>query len=180
MKKRGQIYILAALIIVGLIVGFAGVTNYLKSEESVKIYDLKAELGIESEQVLDHGIYDEKNTIQMNKLLKDFTQNYSEYVGEGFRVYFVFGNEEEIVVAGFRDLVTGEISYELGATKTSLKIRKKIYDSETIQSPEIGKEKKVKVKIEGKDYEFGLGEQDNFYFVIHQKTEEGIFVERNE
>ena len=46
--KEGQFYLAAAIVIIVLIVSFAGITNYIKRSEPVRIYDLKDELGIES------------------------------------------------------------------------------------------------------------------------------------
>lgn len=173
-NKSGQFYLAAAVIIILGILGFAGVSTYLKQGEPVRIFDLRDELGIESSQVLDHGIYNEQNTTELNKLLRDFTQNYSSYVERGFSLYFVFGNEDELVIAGFRDLVAGEVSVGHGQSTSGLTITRGVYNSTSIaQPPQV-----INITVEGNYYDFELREGENFYFVIYQKTEEGVFVEQ--
>ena len=56
-QKRGQFYLVAAIVIISLIVGFSVVSNYATNKEVVKLYDLKEELGIESANVLKYGTY---------------------------------------------------------------------------------------------------------------------------
>jgi hypothetical protein len=175
MKKRGQFYLAAAMIIIVVIVGFVGVSNFLRKTEPVRIYYLKDELGIESNQVLDHGVYNEFNSTQMNNLLRDFTQNYSGYVESGFSLYFVFGNKEQLTVAGYRDLVTGEISVEHGGEISTLQITQGIYNATTYE-PEANATD-IEVIVEDKKYQFELKEGENFYFVIYQKLEGGTFIE---
>lgn len=182
MSKRGQFYLAAAIVIVVIIIGFAGISNYLKRGEVVKIYDIKDELGIESGYVLDHGIYNAKDSVGMNALLKGFTQDYSIYIEEGFNLYFIFGDETEIKVASYRDLIAGEISILQGdSDPLTIPILAKQY-KETSVTPitddETTNTKKVEVIIEGVLYPFKLKAGENFYFVIYQKTEGGTFVEK--
>src|SRR3989344_4139149 len=53
--KNGQFYLLAAIVIIAIIIGFASVSNYIKNKSSVTVYNLRDELGIEGAQVLDFG-----------------------------------------------------------------------------------------------------------------------------
>ena len=61
MNKRGQFYLVAAMVIIVLIVGFAAVQNYTKKSRTIKLIDLKEELGIESGKVLDFGTFNLEN-----------------------------------------------------------------------------------------------------------------------
>jgi len=177
MNKSGQFYLVAALVIIALIASFAGITNYIKKTGPVKIYDLKEELGIESGQVLDYGIYNEFDNDKTNELLKDFTENYSGYVEKGFSLYFVFGNADDLVIAGYKDLISGTVSYDLGDQRPALSITKGVYNSTTLDVPV---NRIVEVVIDDKEYTFNLNEKgQTFYFVIYQKTEGGnVYVEQ--
>jgi len=174
-NKQGQFYLAAAIVIIVIIVGFAGVSNYLQRGEPVRIYDLKDELGVESGQVLDHGVYNERD---INILLEDFTEKYSNYVEKGFSLYFVFGNKDKLVIAGYKDLVTGIVSINQGGSTSVLELTQGVYSSETLENLDLTEDNKVEVDIEGNKYLFNLKEGDNFYFVIYQKTEGGTFVEQ--
>jgi len=175
--KRGQFYLAAAAVIIVVIVAFAGVNNSINRDEPARIYDLKDELGIESGQVLDHGIYNELDTVDTNDLLEDFAINYSEYVEGEFNLYFVFGNEEELVVSSFTDLVVGEVGVQHGGGEetSKIKIKKRLHNSEVLDTKD---KEKITVDIEGNLYDFDLKAGDNFYFLIYQKTQSGTFVER--
>ena len=51
-NKRGQLYLIAALIIVFVIIGFFSLGNYAKKQKTdVKIYDIAKELEIETGNV---------------------------------------------------------------------------------------------------------------------------------
>ena len=115
-NKRGQFYLMAALIIILLIIGFATISNYSKTKSYSKTYDLGEELEIESAQVLNHGIYNEEiGTEQMEGLLEGFIEEYSK-IGSLDELYFVFGNAETIVFMGYQQLEE-QLLLELGLTE---------------------------------------------------------------
>ncbi len=144
-NRRGQFYLIAALIIIAVIIGYAGISNYIQKKESIKLYDLGEELGIESENVLDYGTY---NELDMELLLTSFITSYAEYIEEGIEITFIFGNYEEVTV----------IEY------TELAVNPNIETYEPLGG-------KVIVEINGIDYEFKLKPGENFYFVISQEIE---------
>ncbi len=138
---------IAALVIIVIIIGFATVSNYLQQKESVKLYNLGEELGIESENVLDFGTYNRYDQEQMEALLKEFVESYAGYIEEGIEIYFIFGNPDKITVIGYKELEeVPSISAEITAS---------------------GKE--VIVTINGVEYSFKLEQGENFYFVISQE-----------
>lgn len=146
-QKRGQFYLIGAIIIIAAIIGFAAISNYLEKKESIKLYDLGEELGIESENVLDFGTYNEFDESEIETLLTNFIESYAEYIEEGIEIYFIFGNPENITVIGYRELEeVPTISAEITASK-----------------------KEVIVTINSIKYPFKLEKGENFYFVISQE-----------
>ena len=139
--KRGQFYLMAAIIIITVIVGFVTISNYSRKKTSVKIYDLGEELGIESQNVLDYGTY------TGNDKLSDFLKQYSNYIDGGIDVYVITGNEDNLQVYKYSDGVEEQV---------------------TDFTEEGGK---VIITIEETDYQFDLTAGENFYFVILQKIE---------
>ena len=168
MKKRGQFYLLAAIIIISIIIGFAAVSNYSKKKTDVKLYDLGDELGIEGGEVLDYGVYD-PNSLTTIELLEDFTGKFSEYAGEEKDIYFVFGDSEIIYLATWEEINTGSISIGgVGLSQTG-----RGYNLAKISPPE----SPVKVEMKDKEgnineYEFELRPGDNFYFILSQEVGE--------
>jgi len=148
-NKKGQFYLIAAIIIITIILGFVAISNYSKKKSAIKIYDLGEELGIESENVLDFGTYNEYNETEMETLLNDFIEIYATYIEEGIEIYFIFGNFEKITVIGYQEL-------------------EDVPFMDVYTDP--GKE--VIVTINSVEYKFKLKPGENFYFIISQEIGE--------
>ncbi len=147
--RKGQFYLLAAIIIITLIVGFVVVSNYSSRKSSVKLYDLGEELGIESQNVLDYGTYNSLDEGDMNELWERFIENYVAYAGENKNLYFIFGDPEGLglQVVAYQDLALMN------------------------NPPPINTGDPVVIRIEDVDYEFDLILGQNFYFVVSQEIE---------
>jgi len=164
--EKGQFYLLAAIIIIMIIITFAAVSNYSKKKDITRLYDLGEELEVESMSVLDYGKYSELDETNMTNLLVGFITAYSDY-GDLERIYFIFGNTESITVIGYQELITGEIQVDVGEGISILQITKGSPASEEYSI----RGNKVKIIIEGDEYEFKLESGENFYFVIYADVE---------
>jgi hypothetical protein len=182
MEKRGQFYLIAAVIIIAVIIGFVLISNYSKENiEYATIYGLEEGLEIESAKVLDYGIYSELDPEQMTNLLKGFTESYAEYA-QLDRLYFIFGNSEQISVAGYHDLEDGEILVDIGGTKPStLIISKKEYKKEDFPAQETDITIVI-ITINDIEYKFDLKPGENFYFIlmINFKGEQYVVTNQDE
>lgn len=167
-NKRGQFFLIAAIVIIVVTVGIVAVSNYTEEKESVKLYDLGRELGIESQQVLDYGTYKQLNEEEMKMLMETFIQNYVNYIGDSGNLYFVFGNKRKIYVAAYQNLQKETVCVKLYGGGDCIPLD---LIGETKEFP-AGKEDigTVSVVIENYQYEFSLKEGENFYFVIWQKS----------
>jgi len=188
--ERGQFYLIATIIIIAVIIGFAAISNYAQEQDSVKIYDLGEELNIEGENVLDHGIYNGLDQEETADLLQSFVENYSAYLGDDIDIYLLIGDDESIIVIGQDNLE--DVKVEFGLTGNAIDNLKKFsqktfkpkagdYDGETAKNV-----RKVKIKIKDKEntgeeyeYEFELKTGENFYFIISQKIGEESHVTTN-
>lgn len=80
-NKKGQFYLIAALIIISIMVSFMAYQNKIRTAPvSYKIYDLGKELNMETAEVLDYGIY--SNPAQQQTILNSWANNFSAYAGE--------------------------------------------------------------------------------------------------
>ncbi|MFH1585364.1 MAG: hypothetical protein ABIB79_01185 [archaeon] len=174
--NKGQFYLLAAVIIVAIIIGFAAISNYSNREVSKKIYDLGEELGIESAKVLDYGTYNELSETNMTNLLTTFIEAYSEY-GEIQKLYFIFGNADEInfyayhQIEGEHEIVLSVGGQSGGTNASTFEVGEGSVESKdlTVSAKDI---KTVTVVIGGQEYKFDLKPGENFYFII-VLTDEG-------
>jgi len=159
-NKKGQFYLLAALVIIFIILIFSAVSNYSKKNDVVKVYDFGEELRIEGDNVLDYGV------ISGNQTISDFIEKHSVYAksgGDTSKITYIFGDTEKITVRTYQDITQGTIS--VGGSQ--LDITEGGY-FETDYYPQPG-ENKVKVTIDDFEREFELNPGENFFFVINQK-----------
>ena len=149
--KGGQFYMLAAIVIIALFLGFIAIQNYSKTTKSTRVYDLKKELEIESGKFLDdgakYGVYD----------WQGFTGNFSKHAGRDINIGYIVG------IMGNLDVFRYD---ENGA-----KIKDIIY-SETFGS--------VTVTWDDVDYTFKTTEGQNFYFIIAQYINEEKYIATNQ
>jgi hypothetical protein len=176
MNKRGQFYLLAAIVIIVIISGFAAVSNYAQKRSSIRLYDVKDELGIESGKVLDYGTL-KGELIEVNgkfvNIIDHFTDQYDKYAGEDKEIFFIFGSFEEVVLITYADISEGSVDVVIGEVVTGQEIKGRELVRQVI-TPEGGE---VSIKIGEDVYPFTLKPGENFYFVISQQIgEEQIVV----
>jgi hypothetical protein len=167
-RSDGQFYLIAAIVIIAIILGFVTIQNYSK-RPTTKVYDLSDELGIESDQVVEYGII---NSETMENLITSFTETYAQYIeGDVDNLFFIFGNFEEIKVVTYKDIVQGGIS--VGGTEVTVTEGQAFVQTYT---PELNEEgiRVVKIEIKSEDgeelkYEFELKPGENFYYIMQKE-----------
>jgi hypothetical protein len=170
MRKRGQFYLLAAIILIAVIVGFAGISNYTSKNAYTEVYDLEKELEIEGSSVLDYGIYS-PDVDDVNEIINNFVLDYSSYSDETDRdIFFIYGNKDDdfITIKTVETVNVGGVY--LGSAGESIDAEVPIDGTIT---PSGGK---VEIEIEGNTYEFDLKPGENFYFIIIQDVDEERYV----
>ena len=191
MKKKGQFYLIATIIIVGALISLITITNYSREDSSTSIYDLSVDLGIESENVLEHGIYNEFTPSEMNDLLENFTKTYSENLAEDIEIIFVVGDgltatayKYVIDENAVSDVVANTNTDNLqnpDSTLPKIGVKKivpiKIREDITTVPIDMGV---ITISIEGYNYYFELKAGENFYFIISQKIGDETYVATND
>ncbi len=166
-NKKAQFFLIAAVIIIVVVVSVVTISNYTQKKDSVKLYDLGEELGIESQNVLDYGTYSELNEEQMAILMESFIKNYVSYIEAKKNIYFVYGNSQKINVIGYQEITNESVCVKIdGSTNCTpyLTIGK------TQEFPAIGDDiSRVVIVIADIEYQFRLKSGENFYFVIWQE-----------
>src|SRR3989304_1022169 len=109
--KRGQFYLVAAIVLAAVIIGISAVSNYAKREKNTGLYDLREEIRIESEKTIDYGTKSNFNRAQMTSLYSNFVNNYTSYEGStGKNLYFLYGDRSNISLSGIqREDITATI-----------------------------------------------------------------------
>ena len=171
MDKRGQFYLLATIIIIGLIFSFAAVINY-SQEKTVKNFDyLEYELNIESENVMDNALFNNKD---IKETLINFTKIYSNY-SEADNLYFIFGNIQNITIAGYQKLNNGKIFVNVGSGNQELGLSKDVYNSKDF----FNSQEDIQVTVNNVVYDFSLSPEENFYFILSKEINGELHVVRS-
>ncbi len=147
-NRKGQFYLLAAIIIITVMVGFITVSNYSYKKTSVNLYDLGEELGIESQNVIDYGTAQEKD---IDTLLTQFVEDYVSYAGNNKNLYFIFGTGSDLQAKAYHDLEVQDYPFTTNAEKIS-------------------------ITIDEVTYQFDLLTGETFYFVISQEIEGETYI----
>jgi len=166
MNKRGQFYLAAAIVIIALIVGFSVVVNYFSQTDAPDLNKIEQELLIEIEKIQDAGISGGLSNDDINSNLESFNGNYSESFPLDINFYFVFGDEDNLVVSGYQEIEDEEEVIITGEGEdTTLVLDKKDYKK--IGNGKKPKNKKIKIKTDKLEQEFDIAKGRNFHFVIY-------------
>ena len=199
MNKRGQFYILAAVIIVAVVLSLAVVYNSVYSQpEPVRFYDLSGELKSESARVIDYGVYKDED---VSKLMKNFSQIAAKsiidkYPDVGF--VFIYGDKDNLTVENYaedesyfeianqgvlleegREEFESVIKLDFEGASFSVRIDQELrhYTEHAwkakIQNP--GSEN-INVKINKQDYHFSVKENQQFFMVLLKTDGEDAYV----
>ncbi|MEK6818345.1 MAG: hypothetical protein AABY10_00250, partial [Nanoarchaeota archaeon] len=114
MNKRGQFFLIAALAIVGVIIGLTTVYNNISTvKEDFTVYDLSNEINYESAQVIDSGLFNSLDNSKIDENLKNLTDFYSKSNPDQEFVV-LFGNEKKLKVVNYKKTPTGSIGVSFG------------------------------------------------------------------
>ncbi len=142
MNKRGQFYLIAAIIIIAILVGFVAILNYAKKSETLFLEDIADELEIETQKVLENEV--SGGTDHMD----DYGITYSNHIGGEIELYFIKG--------------TSPLIY---ANKYVNGIKTNVDDSLSIDT----ENEKIIFTLYGIEHEFELLNEENFYYIIFQE-----------
>lgn len=152
-NKKGQFYLVAAIIIITIAAGFIAVSNYASSQPLKEIYYLKEEIKIESSRTMDY--------LALNPAvsLKDTMANLSEeYINHTFgnNFYFLFGDDASMTFLAYKSTEAVVSLEETGKTISM----NQIYSEDFVPSGD------VNLTINGNEYVFKLNIGNNYRFII--------------
>ena len=185
MNKRAQFFIIAALIISGVILTAGKVYTFSRIETTdTQVYDLSNEIQYETSQVIDNGLFNEKSADNIKSDLKSLTEYYAESNPDS-NINILYGNSSGISILEY-DLSAGETK------ESKISVGDVALPSES--SPETSfqiADKNLKVIIRTKDstsdsgseqpivHELLIDSQQVFYIVVRKKMrDENVIIYR--
>jgi hypothetical protein len=157
MNKRGQFYLVAAIVIITIAVGFIIVSNSASSQQTPNIYNLRDEIKIESSKTISYAINNHLNATQIQSTLINFSGQYiNNYQNDNF--YFIFGNATNMTFMSYQSSFSNvtlngtDYTSNVGIGNTYIK--------------NLGAQSNVILGVNGNPYTFPLNSGTNFNFVI--------------
>lgn len=140
--KRGQFFLVAALVISGILIGLATIYTEVKAPvENTAVYDLSEELNYETLQVIDHGVYTGLSEEELNNNIVNLTEYYvAKEPNKEFVI--VYGDTESITINRYSRSDAGNVGLGTGGRliKQNIIINKKNATEEEPEETEVGKE----------------------------------------
>jgi hypothetical protein len=100
-QKRGQFFILAAVLIVSVVIGMALYVNQVYLQETPEnIVSLRDELGEESRMVIDYGLYRGDDKV-FGEFVEEMVKNIYQYRDSKLDLVFIYGNKTTLKVLNF-------------------------------------------------------------------------------
>jgi len=172
MDKRGQFFLIAAIVIIGSVIGLATTVNSIKTGNDNKaFYNLGKEIGFETKRVLDYGVVRKEDVLDLSRT---FLEQYKNYIAQE-QVVFIFGDENEMQALFFENSQSGSVGISTGTqisgTITIEDLVGRLADVDYTQGSET-----VSVLIKDINYDFRLKQGQNFFFVIIKEQDGERFV----
>jgi hypothetical protein len=170
MDKKGQFFLIAAFVIIGLILSVRSIQNTtFAEEEEILIYDLSDEIAFESYSVIDHGTFNSLTSQETKSNLDDLTGIYAGSNPDS-DILAIYGDESSFEVIAHINQPTGEISLKAPGANLDLPVNVKkrgLGSSASLLQGKNGKFIKVlldKEKNIWKTFRFKKGQ--NFFIII--------------
>lgn len=166
-NKRGQFYLIAAIILIGIMLGFATLSNSIKKQDISKFNFADKELQIEFQKILENAMKDNLGEEDILNKLDNFASNYSLYSNIE-SLYFIFGTTSTARISAYNRKNTEKILVEGQELNIPLKEYIK-QDYSSINNP-------LTINIGGVEHEVNFNEGENFYYIINSKNNENEYI----
>jgi hypothetical protein len=171
MYKRGQFFLIAAIVIISILIGLVSIQNYSASnQEETYVYDFSEEFDFESAQLINSVKYNAEGDI--NKEISDLINSYLTQTTED-NLLFIFLYKES--ATNFKSTIYGcpQSSTSLGNTGTSTCNYGPVGDSINYQIESATTIIKVNLGIEDIiNPKFDITTGENLYFVVIKQGDE--------
>ncbi len=133
MKRRGQFYLIAAVVVIGVLAGFSTIYNSTRiSPEDTLIYYLSEEINFEASQVLDNSarteVSEEETLNRLNALVNFYATKNPEneivtfYATENSVTLSVYNSPSQNTTKIYLEDSTSPLSFEQGSNSSSANV----------------------------------------------------------
>ena len=101
MNRGGQFYLIAAIAIISIAVGFILVSNSVSSQQTPNLFYQRDEMKIESANVISYAVNNQIPGIQLTNNLADLCQRYIN-LSRNENFYIAFGNSTSMTLMAYQ------------------------------------------------------------------------------
>jgi len=163
MKKGGQFYLVASMIILVILAGFISLSNYTSKVKFSEMKNIKQEINTEVENVLDYGTINNLASNEFLALFNNLSSNYIEKFSEKTTI-FLYGESPGTIVCKGKNSWNETLSIDYGSGQEIVKNGEgefeEIYTSSSAS---------VNLTLDLVSYEFEFQEGEGFYYLISNK-----------
>ena len=171
--KRGQFYILGAIIIIIILISLVGISNYVDvKEEPEKLYSIGEILNLEGLNIIDYSLYNNQNIkTNIDNFLSLFADYLDQNTEEDISLIFIYGNSTSNTISAeiYSRATTGEVSAYIGDNQIKIPVSKRIISSEEqeiIQTRTEDNKRYVDVTFNNVTHTIPLLDDNNFIFIM--------------
>ena len=202
MNKRGQFYIIAALIIAAIVAGLVAEVNYARRlPKPIKFYDLSKDYEAEVTRIIDRGIYLGKTDEQINEDVANFTKKFLDYAQEKdprLQLFYLYGNREKINVVNYAvedaeirtekvsESISGggaftvsKIDITMGGTTFTRSVKERMEHFEDISASIDDPGDEIGVVVAGVAYSFDLKGGDIIHYIVETESHNETHIVRS-
>lgn len=195
-NKRGQFYIIFAVLVIIIITGLVTTANYAnKVKKPVKFYDLSEDFESETTKIIDYGVFSSMGETEIENQITLFADEYLTYAQKkdpNLQLLYIYGDKDGVLVDNYAledmEIITHsgeEVNGSAGSEGVLSKIT--IHYGEKEFTKEIGEKMRhftevkrdiggpgswIQVNLTGIIHTFDLSENENFYYVAVTAGEE--------
>lgn len=178
MNKKGQFFLIAALVIAGVVITLAAIniTTKTTTTESA-IFDLSREIDYESNQLIDHGVYKDVPRTSRQAYVNALVRNYS-LANPGTDILFVYGNQDAATGIFYGEDPTGFAGLNTGGESI---IQRTVEIRPMPLNTSVTWDKKIRVMLNSTTFlEFDINPGENFFIVLRKEVGGETLVSREE
>ena len=167
MNKRGQFYLIAAILIVIGVSSIVAVSNYASTPTTPPaINSLSSDLSVEGPKIIDYGVYSQNN---VNKFAPYFLKE-----TDNSNVVFIYGNKTNLYAVQYNLASKGTISATIGGVTTWDTLGVYAQNITVIPSGNF-----LNVTLLNKTFPFQLQDNELFYFIMVEQKQGETYVKKN-
>ena len=169
MRKRGQFYLIAVILISAVLIGLLSTANYGKSEPRENEENFAQNIEIERGFLLDYFANSQLDENSLFNTSLNFSKNFVNKIGASRDTIFIFGNSSNLTFYGNK-LSSSNISYDSSGSYVEISDNGEFLENVDPTNSNI------KIALNNVEMNFTLYAGQNLYYVIKHINNEEVYI----